>query len=58
MIRQALSYFPWPELVLVGQLMFLGIFLTMLVWIFRKGSATFYDEISRLPLDQEGGRRE
>lgn len=51
MIRQALAYFPMMDLVLVGQLLFLGLFLGVVAWVFRKGSSKFYDSLSRVPLE-------
>lgn len=51
MIRQVLAYFPLMDLVLVGQLLFLALFLGVVAWVFRKGSGKFYDSLSRVPLE-------
>ena len=34
-------------------LIFLAVFIGILVWIFRPGSKTFYDETARMPLDDD-----
>jgi cbb3-type cytochrome oxidase subunit 3 len=58
MIRQVLAQFPFMDLVLVAQLLFLGVFLSVLFWVFRKGSSSFYSHLSRLPLDGEENSHE
>ncbi len=55
MIRQFLAHFPYAELAIAGQLIFMTIFLGSIIWIFRKGSKDFYDKLSKLPL---GGNNE
>jgi len=55
MHRNVLTHFPWMSLALLGQLLFLSLFLGALAWVFRKGSGNFYERLARLPID-EGGR--
>lgn len=55
MIRQFLANFPYAELAILGQLLFMTVFLGSIFWIFRKGSKEFYDKLSKLPL---GGNHE
>lgn len=49
--------FPWINLMIVAELMFLALFLGALVWVFRRGSKQFYQKLSQLPLE-EGNRYE
>jgi len=55
MIRQFLANFPYAELAIAGQLIFMTVFVGSIFWIFRKGSQDFYDKLSKLPL---GGKNE
>ena len=41
------DYSTWPLLALV---LFIGVFVGMLVWIFRPGSKQFYEREAQLPL--------
>lgn len=59
-IREVLSHFHLPFLSCIGLLLFMGVFLGALLWVFRKGSGQFYGKMSDLPLDivrQEGENR-
>ncbi len=54
MHRDVLTHFPFLSLVVIGQLLFLTIFVGALFWVFRKGSKSFYDRMSSLPIDNGG----
>jgi cbb3-type cytochrome oxidase subunit 3 len=51
-MSEVFKQFPMINLVLVGQLLFFTIFLGALLWVFRKGSKDFYQQLAELPLDQ------
>ena len=53
MIRDVLRHFPWLDLVVVGQIIFLALFLGALAWVFRPGSVGFYRRLALLPMEQE-----
>lgn len=53
MIREALSNYPYAALSAFALLIFLGIFLGMLTWVFRKGSREAYQRIAELPLNEQ-----
>jgi cbb3-type cytochrome oxidase subunit 3 len=59
MIREALSHLHWSVLPVVSMFSFLGVFVGILFWSFRKGSTGVYETASRLPLEQreEGSLR-
>jgi cbb3-type cytochrome oxidase subunit 3 len=53
MVRELLTrVFPFPMLTSVGMLIFLGFFVGMLIWIFRKGSRRVYDQAANLPFHE------
>ena len=52
MIREVLMKFNQPWLPTVGILIFIGLFISMLVWINRKGSDPYYKEAGSLALDE------
>lgn len=52
MYANFVSHFPWLNLVVVGELMFLALFIGALIWVFRKGSKEFYAQLSELPLEK------
>ena len=55
MIRQTLAHFPHGALSGLAMLLFMGVFLGAILWVYRGGSRSFYDSLSRSPLnDQEG----
>jgi cbb3-type cytochrome oxidase subunit 3 len=59
-IREVLSHFHLPLLSCVGLLLFMGVFVGALLWVFRRGSGEFYRKLSDLPLDivkQDGESR-
>jgi cbb3-type cytochrome oxidase subunit 3 len=57
MIRQVLANYPLMDLVLVGQLLFLAIFVGVVAWVFRRGSSKFYDSLARVPLEENENER-
>jgi cbb3-type cytochrome oxidase subunit 3 len=58
MYGDSLKHFPLDRFAVAGELIFLTVFLLALAWVYRKGSANFYDKLARLPLDKEGAARE
>lgn len=55
MIARTLAGFSHTWLTCVGLVLFLTIFLTVLAWVYRRGSANFYRNLAELPLtDQDG----
>ncbi len=57
MKQLVLSHFPMKSLPFIGLMLFLGIFILMLFWIFRKGSDSFYKQMGELPLNNEKNER-
>jgi cbb3-type cytochrome oxidase subunit 3 len=60
MKAEILSRFPHIWLSCIGLLLFVGVFLGALGWVFRKGSREFYSALSRGPLElkqQEEGKQ-
>lgn len=53
MMKEALSYFPMPNLPLVGLFLFAGVFIGVVLWTGRSGARKLYDRTSRQPLDGE-----
>lgn len=53
MIREALSYFPFPQLTAVALLIFISLFVGMLVWLFRKKRRPLIGHLECLPLEEE-----
>jgi cbb3-type cytochrome oxidase subunit 3 len=52
MYKTVLKYFPLPDLVVAGQLLFFFIFLGALLWVFRRGSKEFYARLANIPLEE------
>ena len=52
MYSEVLKQFPMLDLVVVGELIFFTVFVSALVWVFRRGSKEFYDKLSRMPLEE------
>lgn len=52
MIREALSNYPHALLTAVGLILFLGVFVGMLIWVFRKGGKEFYGRMAELPFNE------
>lgn len=50
MMREAFVYVPFLNLAIIGQLMFLSIFVGVLFWVFRKGAD--YSKLAQMPLDE------
>ncbi len=53
MIKEALSFFPMPQLPLVGLILFAAVFIGVVLWTGRGGAKKLYDRTSRQPLDGE-----
>ena len=51
-MREVLTHFPWINLVLASQLIFLGLFLGALAWVFRPKSKNFYEKLANLPVKE------
>ena len=50
MIQRVLVHFRFPLVSCAGLVLFLGVFMGALLWVFRKGSEDFYASMERLPL--------
>jgi len=50
MLSQVASKFPMIWLTCIGLLIFLGVFLGVLAWVFRKGSEEVYAKAALFPL--------
>lgn len=51
LIREFLHNCPHVDLVVLGEVMFFGLFVAALFWVFRPASKGFYEKLSQLPLD-------
>lgn len=51
MLSQVASRFPLPWLTVVGLLIFFTVFVGVLVWVFRRGSAELYQQMAQAPLE-------
>jgi cbb3-type cytochrome oxidase subunit 3 len=56
MKQQVLALFPHIGVTGFALVLFFGLFIGMLIWVFRKSSRGLYDELSRLPLEQTKGK--
>ena len=52
MMSQVVSKFPMIWLTCVGLLLFMSVFIGALAWVSRRGSTGFYEEMSKMPLDE------
>ena len=50
MIQKVLAHYRFTQLTCVGLVLFFAVFIAALGWVFRKGSANFYEQLSQLPL--------
>jgi hypothetical protein len=50
MIQKVLSNYHLPELTCAGLILFMMVFVSALVWVFRRGSSKVYAELEQLPL--------
>ncbi len=55
MMKQALAFFPYKDLPMVGLFIFVTLFVGIVFWVNRKGSDQVYSRIENLPLDEEKG---
>jgi cbb3-type cytochrome oxidase subunit 3 len=53
MKSEVLSQFPYIWLTIIGFFLFLGVFVGMFIWIYRRDSKKFYDNCANLVLDGE-----
>jgi cbb3-type cytochrome oxidase subunit 3 len=53
MIQRVLSHYSFPLLSSFGLLLFMGVFVGALFWVFRTGSSKFYSDLSDLPFKLE-----
>ncbi|MEQ1665096.1 MAG: cbb3-type cytochrome c oxidase subunit 3 [Bdellovibrionales bacterium] len=51
MMKEALAFFPLKTLPLVGLVIFLVSFVGVLLWVYRKGSDSIYQQMGQMPLD-------
>ena len=58
MIREFLKNYPYMDLAVAGQLIFFTLFVMAIFWVFRRGSYSFYQELSRMPLEKKEGTHE
>ncbi len=59
MIREALANLHWSYLPVVSMMMFFGVFVGVLIWVYRRESNRIYGEMGNLPLqnDSIGGEK-
>jgi cbb3-type cytochrome oxidase subunit 3 len=53
MIRQFLANFPFVWMATTAQIIFLSVFVSSVLWIFRPRSKEFYADLSNLALDKD-----
>lgn len=53
MKQAALSYFQYPEMVLVPLLLFFLFFLVLLIFITRPGNVELFKKMEKMPLEEE-----
>lgn len=51
MKQEFLKFYPHPELSLLALFLFIGVFVGMLFWIYRRNSNKLYNKLSNLPLE-------
>lgn len=58
MKKEALSLFPHIDWNLYISFLFIILFSSILIWIFRKGSKSHYQQMSNMPFGEEGTSNE
>lgn len=58
MKQSVLAGFDWTILTNIALLIFLGLFIGIVIWVFRKDSNKIYQEASRVPFAPEGESNE
>ncbi len=58
MLSQVASKFPMIWLTCLGLLIFLGVFLGVVAWVFRRGSTELYQQLAGAPLDADRHAKE
>lgn len=51
MIQKVLSHYHLYQLTCVGLILFMSVFVSALIWVFRKASSKVYQELAQLPLE-------
>jgi cbb3-type cytochrome oxidase subunit 3 len=54
MIREFIGHLHWSALPVISMVLFMGVFVGALLWVFRKESGEVYSELSLLPLVEKG----
>jgi cbb3-type cytochrome oxidase subunit 3 len=54
MMSQVLAKAPWAWLTCIGLVIFFCFFVSMLMWVYRKGGKEFYAELSTVPFENDG----
>ncbi len=57
-MKEGLKYFTDTHFTLLGLLIFFIWFVLMCFWVYRLQSPQFHEQMSLLPLNDEGGRHE
>jgi cbb3-type cytochrome oxidase subunit 3 len=52
-IKEVLSQFPFALMPTLVMLLFLLFFVSMVIWVYRRGSSELYKEIEQIPLGEE-----
>lgn len=58
MIREVLSKFPFSLMPTIVMFVFVIFFLSMLFWLYRRGSSDFYKKVEQIPFREDGGDNE
>ena len=58
MKQVVLAGFNWTSLTNFALVLFLGLFIGMMIWVFRKDSKDIYREASSMPFAEEGENNE
>lgn len=54
MIRQVLANFPYALMPTMVMMLFVLFFISMVIWVYRKGSGKFYSHVEQIPLKEDG----
>lgn len=57
MIKEVLSQFPYALMPTAVMLMFFLFFFSVVLWVYRKGSSSFYAEVEQIPLKEVEGEQ-
>jgi len=56
MLREGLAFFSYTYLTVIAMLLFLGTFVGVVLWTFRKSARKHYEEMAEMPLDERTSR--